>query len=330
MPSLLNLLEEAVGRIEPSFDLDGITATAGRRRRARRWRRATATGAAIALCGALIWVTVGHSDSSQVRTTTPSRPEPPQAGGIPAATLTQLRAALATWTTFPVGAAPRPLVLVSASAYGSSITFDNQTKDAFESGAFNEPGSFPNAPQESDGYAITTAADALATLRADATPVSGPHPTPTPLTITRIKLDRAAFQTDRGILSLPAWIFTFRGVQGSAPVLAVAPSARFPTPSAALHAPTQSAYLAPDGKTLTVNLTGAAAGTGPCTAEYTIDQLASDTAVAVSVQEHRHGTGSEFCASVGYFRTASVTLSEPLGARVLVNAATTGPIAVQP
>ena len=79
-----------------------------------------------------------------------------------------------------------------------------------------------------------------------------------------------------------------------------------------------------------MDFTGAAAGTGPCTADYTIDQLASDTAVAVSVQEHPHGTGSEICLLMGYSRTKTVTLREPLGARVLVNAATTGAIAVQP
>lgn len=330
VPSLPDLLDGAVGSVEPSFDLDEIITAAGRRRCTRRRRSLAVTAGAVALCGAFLWVATGQSHSSEVRTTTPSRPKSPQAAEIPIATLTQLRAAVGAWATFPVAAVPRPLVLVSEYGYRSSIAFDNETKDAFESGAFNEPASFPSAPPQAGGYPITTAADALATLRADVNPVVGPHPPPIPLTITNITLDQAAFETDRGILTLPAWTFTFLGVQGSAPVLAVAPSARFPTPAAALHLGTQSAHIASDDKTITVSFTGAAAGTGPCTADYTIDQLASDTAVAVSVKEHRHATGSETCLSIGYGRSATVTLKEPLGARVLVNATTTGPIAVEP
>lgn len=329
MSSLPELLEEAVGRIEPSFGHDAILTTAGRRRRVRRWCRMSAAAAALTVCGGLVWVTVGQTDSSLVRTVPPSRSVPPPSTEISQSTREQLRSALAAWASFPIASTPRPLVLVSESPYAQSITFDNETKDAFDSGAFNEPASFPVAPPQSDGYPVIGAADALAALRAAATPVSGPHLAPTPLTITSIQLDHAAFQTDRGIVDLPTWAFTFRGVQGAASVLAVASPARFPTPPGALGAPGPSARLAPDGKTLTVSFTGAAAGTGPCTADYTIDQLASDAAVALNIQEHRHGTGSEACLQNGHIRTAVVTLTRPLGSRVLVNA-TAAPLAVQP
>lgn len=328
MPHLPEALHEAVGQISPSFDEGDITRRAAGRRARRRVLAVGAAGALV-LCAAIVWLSVGRSDRTEVRTASPSSTTRPTA--IPAATLAELRAALATWATFPVAARPRPLILLSESPYGGPpITFNNDTKDAFDSGAFNQPRSFPDAPAVAGGYPIITAAAALDALRAEASPVSGPHPTPVPLTITDIRLDHASFQTDRGLTDLPAWMFTFQGVQGTAAVPAVAPAARYPLPVSAQHTQPLTANVGADDKTLTVTFTGAAAGTGPCTADYTIDSDTSATAVAIAIQEHRHGTGTEvFCTTVGYSRTAAVTLDEPLAARVLVTTGANAPVAIQ-
>jgi hypothetical protein len=83
------------------------------------------------------------------------------------------------------------------------------------------------------------------------------------------------------------------------------------------------------GRTLDISFIGAAAGTGPCTADYAVDALESKTAVAVSVRETRSGDATEIaCTDVGYQRHLRVRLAAPLRNRVLVDAATKGPVAV--
>ena len=67
---------------------------------------------------------------------------------------------------------------------------------------------------------------------------------------------------------------------------------------------------------------GAAAGTGPCTADYTAKVSESATAVAVTVAESSHTPPGTACNLVGYQRQAPVTLASPLGARVLVDTKT--------
>ena len=332
MPGLSDLLDEAVGPVEPSFDVDDVTtrgtraprpaappADHGRGRDRGRRRRG------------------GGLDHGHTHRRLPGTDDDAESHRRENGSAVTRDAGAASHHARGVGdvprrCPPRPLLLVSENPIGASVTFDNQTKDAFDSGAFEQPTSFPDAPTQVDGRPIIGAADALADLRAQATPVAGPHPTPVPLKIATMRLDRAGFGTDRGVVSLPAWIFTFDGVQGAVPVLALAPAARFPTPRDLVQAPPSlSAQLAPDGSTVTVSFTGAAAGSGPCTADYTVDARARHrAAVAVSIQEHRNGTGAELCDLVGHARTATVTLARPLGGRVLVDAATKQAITVQP
>ena len=82
------------------------------------------------------------------------------------------------------------------------------------------------------------------------------------------------------------------------------------------------------GRTLDISFIGAAAGNGPCTADYAADALESKTAVAISVRatRTRSGDGTEVaCTAVGYLRHLRVRLTVPLRNRVLVDAATKGP-----
>jgi hypothetical protein len=255
------------------------------------------------------------------RTTDPAIPDSVQA---------QLRNALDAWSTFPVDTSDRPLVLtsdpVSAPAEGFGT---DDAKEAFLTGAFTAPPVLPSGPQVDGGYPVITAAQALALMRADGSPADGKTNVPTPLVITSVRFGESSFVTDRGTRTLPAWLFTFAEVQNPAAVLAVAPSSQFAAPtrlSAAL-----GARLDQDGRTLTVTFTGAEPGPGPCGADYSVFQAASETAVGLFVRESPHPMGTNVsCASVGYLRHEVVALAARLGNRVLVDAQTQGAVQIAP
>jgi hypothetical protein len=240
-----------------------------------------------------------------------------------------MRVALRAWATFPVNASPRQLVLttdpVSAPARGFRT---DDAKEAFLSGAFIASGTLPSGPQHAAGYPVLTATQALAVMRAEGTPAGGAPRPPNPLVITGIRFGTSSFGTDRGTRLLPAWLFSFEGVQDPAAVLAVAPSSRFPAPAASTGMASVGVRLSPDGRSVTIRFVGAAAGRGPCTADYTVDQLASDTAVAVKVRETARRDG--LCDLVGHLRQLDILLGSPLRDRVLVDAATKGPVAIAP
>lgn len=80
------------------------------------------------------------------------------------------------------------------------------------------------------------------------------------------------------------------------------------------------AFLHPGGRALTVRVTGAPAGHGPGTADYSLRLASSATAVAISVTEHPHGSGNVACPAIGYRRQVTTMLPGPLGARVAVDA----------
>ena len=196
---------------------------------------------------------------------------------------------------------------------------DSADKLAYLDRAIDAPAALPAGPAAAAGYPLISVRQGLRVLMSGA----APDPPPTVrLKITEVRLGTRAFDTDRGAQSLPAWLFSFAGLQSPAAVLAVSP-ARLYTPRG--HLPRRppvadGAMLGADGRTLTVDFTGLAAGTGPCTAGYSLRFAQSRTAVAVAVIEHDH-PDSDSCSSVGYSRHATAVLPAPLAARVLVNAA---------
>jgi hypothetical protein len=248
------------------------------------------------------------------------------ATGSSTGTSLEMGEAVDAWATFPVNASPRPIVLTSdpVSAPDTGFATDD-AKEAFASGAFVAPRAYPTGPTESDGLPVASAADAFTTMRNEGTPASGAPTPPTPLVVTNVRFGTASFGTDRGTRSLPAWMFSFAGVQDPAAVLAVAPSATFHEPA---DTSTIGARLGTDGRHVIITFVGAKAGTGPCTADYTVDQFASDTAVAVKVRETRDGGGA--CTDIGYTRRVEIALDSPLGNRVLVDAKTKAAVPLTP
>jgi hypothetical protein len=151
---------------------------------------------------------------------------------------------------------------------------------------------------------------------------------PAPLVISEVSFGTGSFETDRGVQVLPAWLFAFDGVAKPVAVLAVAASSRYTASATSQPRPDVGARTT-TGRTLDVAFIGAAAGHGPCTANYTVDTLGSRAAVAISIRETRSGDGTAaVCAAIGYPRHVRIRLTAPLGNRVLVDAATEGPLVV--
>ncbi|HEX4213594.1 MAG TPA: hypothetical protein VIA06_09765 [Candidatus Dormibacteraeota bacterium] len=154
-------------------------------------------------------------------------------------------------------------------------------------------------------------------------PISGP------LQVTLVQLATADFLTDRGPRPLPAWLFSFEGARGAAPVLAIAAPAIFsvrrssPLPSFVL------ARLSSDERTLTVDLFGAKAGTGPGTAGYSMRVAASSTAIAVAIDVQTRGEPALSWreAEIHHERHVTTVLPTPIGHRVVVDAVSWAPVA---
>jgi hypothetical protein len=286
--------------------------------------------AAVIIVALATVVVVGTGGGSpQPRTTTPASSD--GADGTPTASVQAMRAALGAWSAFPVDASPRPLVLLDDPVTAPRSGFvTTEAKEAFLSGAFVASTVLPAGAPSANGLPIISADQALEAMRAEGTPAANAPSPPAPLTISGARFGSAPFKTDRGTTVLPAWLFTFRGVADPAAVLAVAPSSRFPAPAASRGRSSVGAQLGADGRTATISFTGAKPGSGPCTASYTVDQLASATAIAIRVRAIRNDIGGQPCAALGYPRRAVVRLTSPLGRRVLVDATTTGPVATAP
>jgi hypothetical protein len=232
--------------------------------------------------------------------------------------------ALGAWAGFPVRSSPRPIVLLEGSVLAPELGFpDDSSKMAFGNGEITAPTSWPIAPQSAMSLPIVEAPEAFTVLTTPSSTILG---TPPPLTVTGVQLGSGLFLTDRGWRELPAWLFSFSGVQNPAKVLAVRPTNIFSAPVARDgHSPAQlSVTVTHGGRHIVANFAGAPAGTGPCTASYTLSIKESEQAVAVAVMTHSHGSGDVGCAAVGYLRHAAAELKAPLGARVVVDAHSEG------
>jgi hypothetical protein len=239
----------------------------------------------------------------------------------------ELGRALWAWSGFPAGASPRPLVLAGPGIADPPGFPGGAAKLAYLQRAVQFPATLPPGPVTSGGFQVISARQAVARFRSGA--ATGP-PVDIRLKVTMVRLGTAKFVTDRGLRRLPAWLLSFAGVRGPAAVLAVAPAQIFPSPVPAGGRPplVDWALLRPDGRVLTVRFSGAPAGHGPCTAGYSLRVASSATAVAVAVTEHPHGSGNVACSAVGYQRQVTTMLPAPLGARVVVDAASRTAVAV--
>jgi hypothetical protein len=237
-----------------------------------------------------------------------------------------LNRALHAWAGFPVGSSPRPLVLLDGYVLGPENGFSTTVaRDAYGNGEIHPPTSWPTSPALSMGFPIIRAAAAfkkLTTSRTAAHPVG----TPPPLSISGVQLGSGQFLTDRGYRTLPAWLFSFSGVENPAKVLAVGPEAIYSAPvtRGGTSVAQLSATVGAGGRRIVANFAGAPAGTGPCTASYALSVKESKQAVAVELISHAHGGPNAPCFKPAYTRHATAELEEPVGPRVVVDASSEG------
>jgi hypothetical protein len=244
----------------------------------------------------------------------------------PLPSVSRTSAALSAWSHFPVHESPRPLVLIDGDNVNApALGFpSDDTKAAYDDGDITRPSSFPTGPWSVAGFPLVSSQSAFNTLKGAA--LSGP-PATTALVVTSVNLGTSVFQTDRGQRTLPAWLFSFQGVQNPAQVLAVAPSRIFTPRRVTLpdaipesSLPVGSATLASDHRTLTVEVAGAPEGTGPCEATYSLRTGASKKAVAVAVDQVVHYKSGVGCLLQGALIPLDTKLAKPLGNRVVVDA----------
>jgi hypothetical protein len=210
--------------------------------------------------------------------------------------------------------------LLEGYILGPELGFaDDNSKIAFENGKITPPNGRPVTPNSLMGFKIIGAPAAFRILTTPTGNILGTSP---PLETTGVQLGSGLFLTDRGWQVLPAWLFSFSGVQNPAKVLAVGPSEIYSVPVARDDVPpTQLSVTQSDGgRPIVANIIGAPAGTGPWTASYTLSIKESKQAVAVVVVSHSHACGKVARSLVGYPRHTAAELKAPLGARVVVDA----------
>jgi hypothetical protein len=233
-------------------------------------------------------------------------------------------AALALWRAFPVRARPRPIVPLGEGVVldpGSGFHTTDQ-KLAYLEGRFSLGVALP-----------PRAAPAYRRLRAQG---RGQHADVPPLSIIAVHLGTATFTTDRGRARLPAWKFSFRGVDAPASVLALDPPKVFIPPPLHRFGPPgpgnsieDSATADASGKTITISFAGPPAGTGPCEANYRVTAVGNSRAVAFTIATIAAPVPPGLaCPALAVSRSVVLQLAAPLGARVLVSAADGGAVVV--
>ncbi|SDT79261.1 hypothetical protein [Actinoplanes derwentensis] len=159
----------------------------------------------------------------------------------------------------------------------------------------------------------------------------------TPLKITGARLGSARVDTTRGPASAPVWEYTIKGTSARLTRPAADGTVRMVPPSWNPDDPPggpalDSASTAIGSRELTVAFIGAP-GTAaePCGADYTGAAVESASAVVVYVlAEHHRGPAGEnvVCPAIGASRTVTVTLTEPLGDRAVLEVQQGTPVAV--
>lgn len=317
---------QAGGAAMRPYDLDRATST-----RRRSFAAAATTAAVIAVVVAVV-TTRDHSNRRPAGTTagaTPSSLSSPSTGSpttsnrVPTSAAAQ--AAAKRWSAFPVNADPRPIVLIGDAIADPATGFpDTDTKVAYETGRFRLVARLPGHPPTRDGYSLISAGTAVQQMLAMDLCCAT---TTVTLDITDVRLVDHSFVTDRGEQSLPAWQLRLRGVKDDAFVLAVAPNQRYPINTRTGQVGGGKVAQSPDGRTLTIHF-------GSPFSTLAVAQTPTAVAVIVTIHVGTSSPRTTRCAACpaiappgsygplypGAPNTKTITLDQPLGNRVVVNA----------
>ena len=239
--------------------------------------------------------------------------------------------ALLAWSAFPAGQTPRPVVLVSnpspTGGFGNSEDAKMASACHKLTTAITLSKVIPptaNVSWSAGATATFPSISAAAALAALAQPVPGTAQTCTPVqpqVITAVRFGGYGFVTDRGRAQIDSWLFTMSRIDGEIAYPALGPSAVW---NADLSKGSVSSVstLSADGLTLTYTFYGAPDNAGPCGADYKGVVAESHAAVAIALQEIPHAAPGQpiACPAVAQQRNVVVTLAQPLGGRVVVDA----------
>ena len=235
-----------------------------------------------------------------------------------------LPSALAQWKDFPAGQGTRPIVWLGNASPVNGFS----TPEASESAAcgfFTLNAPFPTdystysvvtgPDHESGSYLTIPAGEALWALsRGKGQTGSGSGCGNTaPLVISAVRLGSFAFDTDRGKLEIPAWLFTATGASGDLAYPAIAPTA-FWNRGMSTDSFTQTVAVGADGRTLTYRFRDPP---GSCEGSYVGVVAESSSAVALWIRDT--STHGETCMAPRQEHVVTVTLASPLGGRVVVS-----------
>ncbi|GAA1630615.1 hypothetical protein ACFQY4_36495 [Catellatospora bangladeshensis] len=269
----------------------------------------------------------GQAGAPQAAPVTPGGALPPPGGAVspPSGAAAKL---LDQWTAFPVSGSRRPLVLL-----GEDVRADGYTGGGVAPGVARLETTLPgDGPRRvrielpgggSAELPAISARQALDALMQGGLPPADYFAGPvSPLRITNVVLGTASFHTDRGDLTLPAWLFTSPQVRGPMPVPAPAREAFWRPGQHGYRAAV--AMLDADGVTLQVRMRAKGPGCPgePSTPPWTAEVAESATAVVVSLRFPPTPTGLKPCIqpAIGYSAWYKVRLSVPLGDRVVLTA----------
>lgn len=238
-------------------------------------------------------------------------------------------AALAKWANFPAGARPRPIIIFNRTVEqigpaGFTSEPDRKrdwgcNKLAFAPGV-TLPSTAPDrAAAQGAAYPSIGAERAYRELMAARAPDTATNPqcsTSRPFAIKSVRWATAGFPTDRGTMTMSAWVFDVGEIEAYLAYSALDPSAFWGGGITAGEG--RGARLGADGLTLGIPVGNA--GSKPCESDYAASAAESETAVAVRVASLFHtpppGTGCLLDLRIGYI---PLRLKAPLGGRVLLD-----------
>jgi len=139
-----------------------------------------------------------------------------------------------------------------------------------------------------------------------------------PFVITAMRYATAGFQTDRGTMTMSAWLFDVPEVNAYIAHSAIDPRS-FWGGKVTSTGGGIGGRVSADGRTLKIPVSNAEPG--PCGADYTTATAESDTAAAIAIKSIPHASPGEavMCPLVLHMSSITVALKAPLGGRVLLD-----------
>jgi len=212
----------------------------------------------------------------------------------------RIRQALDLWGSFPVAQEPRPLVLLGERVRPLAFP-DGTTKQAFLNGAITAESGFPRQVFE-------------------AMRLSGRRSSETVLIMTDATLEEFEFTTDRGRRFLPAWRVRAKGIHEPIWVLDPAIEGSIWEPMdqgmAHLYHGGSTASTGRDGCTITMAFVGSPAKYADYPEAQVFQKSGAIAIQPVIVDKIPPGQPRP---AIGARREVTVILSEPLGAKVLLD-----------